>query len=105
MTAAVKHEPLPDFLWVEHLPRLEIIHAKTKMMGPITQVHYTIRSASRLSESDFDWLLGKGFLLKGELFYCYSQHDGDESVEGRWTVSGKDWVPFYRYEVMCQAKT
>ncbi len=103
MTTAVKHEPLTDLVWMEHLPRLEITSLKsTADYGRCKHtVEYLVRSNSKLSEDDFQWFLDKGILMKGQLFNCFSTYDGTEKVSGRWTVNGKEWVPFYEYHVMC----
>jgi hypothetical protein len=97
MTAALIKDPTPDLIWMESLPRLEIIHLETKKVSGQTRVEYLVRSASKLTDDDFQWLLDKGILVKGTMFIPWDVYDGSEQPFGRWTIDGKTWVTFYQY--------
>lgn len=97
MTAAAIKDPIPDLIWMESLPRLEIIQVGTKKRYEGTEINYTVRSATKLTDDDFQWLMDKGLLVKGKMFIPWSQCDGMEQPFGRWTVDGKSTVTFYQY--------
>lgn len=101
MTATLIKDPIPDFLWVEKLPRLEIIQTKNVSRNCYHEVEYLVRSAAKLNDDDFDWLLSKGYLMSGQMFRVHATYDGSEEYKGRWTVDGKSWVSFYEYPVVC----
>ncbi len=101
MTLSIVQDPRPDFVTVPLIPRLEIVAARTIKRNCYTEVLYRVRSMSKLSEEDFDWLLAKGYFMSGQTFFVRHASEGDKSHTGRWTIDGSSWVNFYEYSVTC----
>lgn len=101
MTVSLTKDPIPDFTTVEHLPRLEIVSIQSINRNCYSEVLYRVRSLTKLTKADFDWLLAKGFFMSGQGFHIESLCDGSEDIVGRWTVNGESWVSFYQYRVRC----
>lgn len=101
MTLSLIQDPRPDFVTVPLLPRLEIVAVQKTTGNCYMEVVYRVRSLSKLSEEDFDWLLAKGYFMDGQIFSVSHASEGDKSHAGRWTVDGRSWVSFYEYSVTC----